>query len=57
MAAISHLVIEAIFLWLATAIVVAIASGVHYAMESSDLQELKQRVEEQSAKPERQEME
>jgi len=48
MGKVSDVLIEAAWLWMAMAIVVVIASAVHHIIESSELQALKKRLEDQS---------
>jgi hypothetical protein len=50
MGKVSDFLIEAAWLWMAMAIVVVIASAVHYIVESGKLQALKKRLKDESTK-------
>jgi hypothetical protein len=52
MGRISDFLIDAAWLWLGTAIVVIVASAVHYAISSSERKDFRQRVETQEAQQE-----
>ena len=50
------ILIEAVQLWVAMAVVVVVASVIHYFLESRDLKELQDHIKEQKAKPQPRDM-